>query len=241
MLETLFRWTFDTWYNAFISLLVFFNLLYWSVTLTGILIFRYMERSRGLVMVDNHYKYPDQVRKEIWQSMRSIFVFSLQGIIIQQGLLFGWFNISYDLNGWFFLQIVLLFLWNEIHFFGCHYLLHTRFMMKRVHWVHHHSKEPTVFSTFSFHWIEAFLLGTVIVFPLLVYPFQTAAILSLPIMSLVINLLGHCNYDFFSAHAPEHILKFSYRHSMHHKRGRGNLGFLLPWLDTLFKTTHKSI
>jgi len=241
MLETLFRWTFDTWYNAFIALFLFFNLLYWSVTGLGIALFKYLERNRGLQTVDNHCQYPGQQSKEILQSMRSIFVFSLQGIIIQQGLIWGWFNISYDLNGWFFLQVALLFLWNEVHFFACHYLLHTKFMMKRVHWVHHHSKEPTVFSTFSFHWIEAFLLGTVIIFPLALYPFQAAAILSLPIMSLIINLLGHCNYDFFSAHKPEHILKFSYRHSMHHKRGRGNLGFLLPWLDTFFKTTHKSL
>jgi len=241
MLEALFRWTFDTWYNAFVSLFLFFNFLYWSVTLIGSALFKYMERNRGLRMVDNHYQYPGQVAKEIWQSMRSIFIFSLQGIIIQQGLLLGWFHISYNLNGWFFLQVVLLFFWNELHFFGCHYLLHTKFMMKRVHWVHHHSKEPTVFSTFSFHWIEAFLLGTVIVFPLLLYPFQAVAILSLPVMSLIINLLGHCNYDFFSAHAPEHILKFSYRHSMHHKRGKGNLGFLLPWLDTLFKTSPKTL
>lgn len=196
-----------------------------------------MERSNGLSKVDNRYLYIGQITKEIWQSMRSVFVFSLQGIIIQQGLYYGWFHISYQLSWWLILQVVVLFFWNELHFYFCHRLLHTRPMMKHVHWIHHHSKEPTVFSTFSFHWIEAFLLGTVIVFPLLVYPFQAAAILSLPIMSLVINLLGHCNYDFFSSYRPEHLLKFSYRHSMHHKKGKGNLGFLLPWLDNLFKTT----
>jgi lathosterol oxidase len=61
------------------------------------------------------------------------------------------------------------------------------------------------------------------------------------VKSLIINLLGHCNYDFFSQHAPEHLLKFSYRHSMHHKKGKGNLGFLLPWLDKIFNTAVKNI
>ena len=112
-------------------------------------------------------------------------------------------------------------------------------MMRNIHYVHHLSKEPTVFSTFSFHWVEAFLLGTVVFLPLLLYPFQLLAILSLPILSLLVNLLGHSNYDLFSKYRPEHIFKFSYRHSMHHKRGRGNLGFLLPWLDQFFKTTSK--
>lgn len=236
MLETIFRWAFGTWYNAFIAMLVFFNILYWSVTLIGLSLFRYLEKKNALLKVDNHFQYPGQMSKEIWQSMRSIFIFSLQGIAIQQGLIHNWFQISYDFNWWFLPQVILLFLWNEIHFYWCHFLLHTRFMMKHVHWVHHHSKEPTVFSTFSFHWLEAFLLGTVIVFPLIVYPFQAVAILSLPIMSLLINLLGHCNYDLFSKNNPAHVLKFSYRHSMHHKKGKGNLGFLLPWLDNLFKT-----
>lgn len=237
MLEPLFSWIFETWYHAFIAMLLFFNVLYWTVTLIGLLAFRFMERKMGLARVNNHYLYQGQVKKEIWQSMRSILVFSLQGIVIQQGLSHNWFQISYELNWWLLPQVVILFLWNEIHFYCCHFLLHTRFMMKKVHWVHHHSKEPTVFSTFSFHWLEAFLLGTVIVFPLLLYPFQAVAILSLPVISLLINLLGHCNYDFFSDHEPRHILKFSYRHSMHHKKGKGNLGFLLPWLDNLFKTS----
>jgi lathosterol oxidase len=239
MLETIFRWAFDSWYHAFFAFLVFFNLLYWSMTLIGLFVFRYFENKNVLVKVGNKAVYQGQTSKEIWQSMRSILIFSLQGILIQQGLAQGWFQISYVFNWWFVPQVLLLFLWNEIHFYICHYLLHTRWMMRRVHWVHHHSKEPTVFSTFSFHWIEAFLLGTVILFPLLVYPFQAAAVLSLPVMSLFINLLGHCNYDLFAAHNPNHVLKFSYRHSMHHKKGKGNLGFLLPWLDTLCRTSLK--
>ena len=239
MLEITMRWTFETWYHAFIAMFIFFNILYWGITFIGLYVFRYLEKYHGLQQVDNHFVKPGQQRREIWQSMRSIFVFSLQGIAIQQGLAHGWFQISYEFNWWFAPQVALLFLWNEVHFYVVHSLLHTRFMIKRVHWVHHHSKEPTVYSTFSFHWIEAFLLGTVILFPLLMYPFQAAAVLSLPVLSLIINLLGHCNYDFFSKNKPGHVLKFSYRHSMHHKEGKGNLGFLLPWLDILFKTDSK--
>jgi len=236
MLETILRWAFETWYNAFITLLIFFNILYWCAALFGLWLFHYLEKKHGLQKIANHFLRDGQQSKEIWQSMRAIFIFSLQGIVIQQGLVHHWFQLSYDFNWWFLLQVLLLFIWNEIHFYGIHFLLHTRVMMKHVHWVHHVSKEPTVYATFSFHWLEAFLLSTVIFFPLALYPFQAAAIISLPVMSIVINLVGHCNYDFFSKNDPAHLLKFSHRHSMHHKEGKGNLGFLLPWLDQLFKT-----
>jgi lathosterol oxidase len=239
MIEAISEMVFASWYNAFIAMLIFFSFLYWGFTLAALTIFNYFESKAKIVKVDNHYLYPGQVRKEVAQSMRSILIFSLQGIIIQQGIVNGWFHIHPSLNWWVLPQILTLFLWNEVHFYFCHMLLHTRFMMKHVHRVHHHSKEPTLFSTFSFHWVEAFLLGTVIFFPLLVYPFQLLALLSLPVMSLLINLLGHSNYDLFGKHHPKHVLRFAYRHSMHHKQGKSNLGFLLPWLDHLFKTTAK--
>ncbi|MEO5910229.1 MAG: sterol desaturase family protein [Pelobium sp.] len=238
-MEAISALVFENWYHAFIAMFLFFNLIYWGFSLSAMLAFRYFERKKQLAQVDNHFLYSGQQKIEIFQSMRSIFIFSLQGIVIQQGIANDWLHISTTLSWWLLPQIIILFIWNEVHFYLGHWLLHTKFMMRNVHHVHHHSKEPTVFSTFSFHWVEAFLLGTVIFFPLLIYPFQLWAILSLPIMSLLINLMGHSNYDLFPNHNPEHLLKFSYRHSMHHKRGRGNLGFLLPWLDQLFKTTAK--
>ena len=239
MMKTISEVVFANWYHAFIAMFLFFNFIYWGFSFLAKVIFNYFETKNKVAKVDNHFLYPGQQKKEILQSIRSIFIFSLQAIVLQQGIARGWFHIQTDMNWWVVLQISVLFLWNEIHFYLCHSLLHTKFMMRNFHHVHHHSKEPTVFSTFSFHWVEAFLLGTVVFFPLILYPFQLLAILSLPIMSLLINLLGHCNYDLFSQYHPSHILKFSYRHSMHHKRGKGNLGFLLPWLDQFFKTTAK--
>lgn len=239
MLEYIISWIFETWYNSIIGLFIFFNILYWSAAFIGSGLFSYMRKHAKLQAVTNHHLYPGQIRREIRQSMVSILIFSIQGILIQQGLINHWLYISYELNWWVIPQIIVLFLWNEIHFYLCHALLHTPFIMRRIHWVHHHSKEPTVFSTYSFHWAEAFLLGTVIFFPMLIYPFQAVAVLSLPVMSILINTLGHCNYDFFAGMRPSHLLKFSYRHSMHHKYGKGNLGFLLPWFDYLFNTSSK--
>ena len=135
--------------------------------------------------------------KEIRNSLISITVFSLQGIFIQQGIQQGWLKISYVTNWYCVPQMLVLFLWNEIHFYFVHRLLHIAALARRVHWMHHHSKEPTVFSTFSFHWIEAFLLGTVIVVPLAIYPFQLPALVFLPVMSIILNTLGHCNHELF--------------------------------------------
>ena len=219
------------------ALFIFFNMLYWFFSLGGRWLLHWLYKKQLVSAVDNHALYPGQVRKEIQNSILSIVVFSLQGIVIQLGLKQGWLFISYEISWYCIPQIIALFFWNEIHFYLVHRLLHSPWLIRRVHFVHHISKEPTVFSTFSFHWMEAFLLGTVIIFPLLVYPFQMIAILSLPVMSILLNTLGHCNYDLFPKLAPNDFLKFSNRHSMHHKRGKGNYGFMLPWFDSLFNTS----
>ena len=218
-------------------LFIFFNILYWVSALGGKWILQWLYKKQLVSPVDNHALYPGQVKKEIQHSLLSIFVFSLQGIIIQWGLQQGWLHVSYETTWYCLPQMFLLFFWNEIHFYLVHRVLHMPWLIRRVHFVHHTSKEPTVFSTFSFHWVEAFLLGTVIIFPLLIYPFQAVAILFLPVMSILLNTLGHCNYDLFPRLATNVFLKFSNRHSMHHKKGKGNYGFMLPWFDSMFNTS----
>lgn len=55
-------------------------------------------------------------------------------------------------------------------------------------------------------------------------------------MSLVINLLGHCNHEIPSDKPNSSFSKYTFRHSMHHKWGHGNFGFMLSIFDKIFKT-----
>ncbi|SFW12827.1 Fatty acid hydroxylase superfamily protein [Sinomicrobium oceani] len=240
MPEKIIIWSFETWYHTVISMFLFFNLLYWGSALGGQLLLKFFHRKSVISTIDNDNIRPGQVKREISKSMMSIAVFSLQGIIFQQGIQHGWLHISYSFNWICLIEIPVLFFWNEIHFYLCHVLMHRKWFMRHVHTEHHRSKEPTVFSTYSFHWFEAFLLGTVIIPPLLFYPFHVLSVLSLPVMSILINMLGHSNYEFHGSRNPGHLLKFSYRHSMHHKTAKGNFGFMLPWFDQLFNTTYKT-
>ena len=82
--------------------------------------------------------------------------------------------------------MAVLLVWNDIHFYANHRLLHTRWL-RRFHAQHHRSLVTTPFSTYSFHPLEAALLGNVILLPMLLHDFSFAALLSLPVMSLLLN------------------------------------------------------
>lgn len=173
---------------------------------------------------------------EIKNSLVSIFVFSIQAIPFYFLYKANIFQFSFENPINLLWEIPVLFLWNEIHFYICHYFLHKPFLLKNIHKVHHLSKSPTLFSIYSFHWIESFMLGTVIFFPMFFHNFHIFSVISLPIMSIVLNLIGHCNHEYKSNWKNDHLLKFTFRHTLHHKWSQGNYGFMLPFLDKIFQT-----
>jgi sterol desaturase/sphingolipid hydroxylase (fatty acid hydroxylase superfamily) len=83
---------------------------------------------------------------------------------------------------------------------------------------------PTPWSTYSFHPLEATLLGSVMICLLLFWKVSIFAAILYPLVSLSMNVLGHSNFALFEGAA-------SVRHSLHHQRVHGNYGFLAPWLD----------
>lgn len=235
LLENTFNFVLSEWYYTSAFFFVFFSILYFVGTFITEIIVDYKTKNKTLRQIV-FAKKPGQRSKEIRNSLVSILVFSLQAILFQILFSQGIFKVRFD-NPWNCLwEIPLLFFWNELHFYMVHWLLHRRWFFLNVHKVHHWSKEPTAYSIFSFHWIEAFLLGTVIFFPLFIHDFQVYSILSLPIMSLVINLLGHCNHEIPSDKPNSSFSKYTFRHSMHHKWGHGNFGFMLSIFDKIFKT-----
>ncbi len=125
------------------------------------------------------------------------------------------------------LEVIVLFFWNEIHFYLIHRLLHQKTLFRWIHREHHLSQITTPYSSFSMHWIEALLLGTVMPIAMFFHSFGVWSLLSLPIMSLVLNAFGHSNLV---------LGDFTKRHALHHQHVNGNFGFFLPWFDQWFDT-----
>lgn len=172
-----------------------------------------------------------QIRDELLLSALSILIFCIGTILPWAFLRLGWAQLAQDPGPLrIAVEIAVLLVWNDIHFYANHRLLHTRWL-RRFHAQHHRSLVTTPFSTYSFHPLEAVLLGNVILLPMLLHDFSFAALLSLPVMSLLLNNLGHSNYDFAPSAGHDHWLSASRRHHLHHTRYHGNYGFLFNFMD----------
>jgi sterol desaturase/sphingolipid hydroxylase (fatty acid hydroxylase superfamily) len=69
-----------------------------------------------------------------------------------------------------------------------------------------------------------------------IYTFSLGALVSLPVLSILFNTIGHANYNVF-ANTGRPIYSAGVEHGMHHRRVAGNYGFYLPMLDRWFGTS----
>lgn len=180
----------------------------------------------------------NQVKTEIKHSFVSLIIFGLSGITVIYLVRTGQIKLLDNSFINILFGVILLNVFNELHFFVVHRMMHIPFMLKHVHKVHHKSVVPTVYSVYSFHWIEALLLSTV---PLCICPFIPFAPLAIgiyPLTSILLNYSGHCNYRFGNGKGMQSLI-FGTKHNEHHSKGRQNFGFASGLMDRLYSLIKK--
>ena len=215
-----------------------FTAIYLSYAWLSLLVTRRVLPSLGIgALIEKRPLAAGQIRSEVVASISSIAIFSAYGVLTIFAERSAIISIDWQPSlSVVFVNLLILTLWNELHFYTCHRSLHTRWLYQKVHCVHHRSIVPTPFSTFSFHWFEASLLSSVMILLLLVWPLDIVIIIVFPGISLIGNSIGHMNYAVFPHKAHAELLAACQRHTAHHTRWSGNYGFYLPWLDRWFST-----
>jgi sterol desaturase/sphingolipid hydroxylase (fatty acid hydroxylase superfamily) len=129
---------------------------------------------------------------------------------------------------------------NDLWFYAVHRVLHTRWLFKRIHSVHHRSVDVNPLTSYSFHVIEALLItGWVIPVALLV-PLPIPVLIAAQVLGLTNNVMSHLGYELLPrwwVRAP--LLRWTNTatfHSLHHERYRGNYGLFTRVWDKLFGT-----
>ena len=186
-----------------------------------------------------HKIVPEVVAKkqllfEIKHSLLSIVIFAFSGWPIIYLVRNGFISLEKTTIISVLVGVILLNIWNEIHFFIIHRIMHTPWCMKNIHIIHHRSRIPTVFSVYSFHPVEALLLSTVPLLLALLIPLSPVAIAIYPFSRIVLNLVGHCNYRLWKAEGPSWF-RLATSHNEHHVEGKKNYGFASSLLDKLLK------
>ncbi len=186
-----------------------------------------------------------QIKREIRDSLISIFIFSLFFIIISEATKAGYTKLykNVHLMGWWYLwlSIPIMIFWHDTWFYWSHRLMHHPAIFKIVHKQHHLSHNPTPWTAFAFHPIEAFAeAGFVLI--VFIVPIHPLCLLLVITWQMVFNVYGHMGYELMSEKVHRSFIgkwfNTSTHHNMHHRLTKGNYGLYFNFWDTIMKTNH---
>ena len=176
-----------------------------------------------------------QVRREISWALVSSVVFTGVAACCLYAYQQGWTRIYDDLQflplWYFFASGILFILAYETYYYWLHRLMHHPRIFRIVHKVHHESLHPTVFTSFSFHPLEAllqFLFFPAFIMLIPIHYIMLGGVLMIFTLSALIN---HSGTEIFrSKFLLTHFIGATH-HDLHHKEFRSNFGLYLTWWD----------
>lgn len=220
------------YYQVFFITYLYFLLLYFGVGSIFSKLCEYGFSKGWLNKIIDKKTSPSQRSFEIKNSLYSIIIFGFSAVPVVYLIRNNYVSIAEDNVLNLVLGLLILNVWNELHFYVVHRFMHTKWLMKKVHKIHHQSVVPTLHSVYSFHWFEAALLSTVPLTIIWFYEFSLSAIFLYPLSSILLNFAGHCNFRFGTGKAYK-WLRLGTRHNEHHHKFSKKYGFVSTICDDL--------
>jgi Delta7-sterol 5-desaturase len=182
-------------------------------------------------------------RRDIFFSLVTILIFATVATVVF--VLLPSYTLYYqevEKYGWdyFYLSFPLMFLIHDAYFYWAHRLMHHPKLFRTIHKVHHQSTNPSPWTAYAFHPLEAVIEAGIILVLGFVLPIHRAAFGLFMLFQFSYNVYGHLGFELF----PKNFhrtwigkwINTSTAHNQHHQYFHGNYGlYTLIW-DRLFGT-----
>ena len=145
--------------------------------------------------------------------------------------------------GYYAALLFIVFVLHDAYFYWAHRAMHHPWLYGRVHKVHHESTDPTPYTAYHFHPLEAVAeagvnIPMIALFCLL--PWHASIPIVWAIGQLVFNIIGHLGYEIYPSwwnRVPGLRFKTAgMHHYMHHQLVGGNYGLYFRWWDKMCGT-----
>jgi Delta7-sterol 5-desaturase len=235
----------DHWWLA-VMLIIIFSTARYLVLAGGAYLFCYKFKNRQLrkYKIQKQDPQKEQLRHELLYSISTIIIFSLLGscviLLFKKNLTLVYFQVKDHGWAYLFLSFLIIIILHDSYFYWVHRLLHTKWFMKNVHYVHHRSINPSPWAAYSFHPVEAFLQGGFVVPLVTIIPIHYTVLLTFTIIVLFMNVMGHLGFEFYSKYFfrswAGYIFTCSTHHNLHHSKTKRNYGYYFTFWDKVMKT-----
>ena len=136
---------------------------------------------------------------------------------------------------WLVLSLPVMVVLHDFYFYWTHRLMHTRWLFRHVHGVHHRSRNPSPWAALAFHPVEALINGMVVPFALLLIPVNQYVVIAFAVHQIVRSTHGHASVESLPRGFARHWLGGRFttttHHHLHHETARGNYALWFTWWD----------
>lgn len=144
---------------------------------------------------------------------------------------------------YYFLTFPAMLLIHDAYFYTTHRLMHHPKLFRHVHRVHHYSTNPSPWTAYAFHPLEAIIEAGIIPVLAFTLPVTPPALGLFLLFQFFFNVYGHLGFELFPANFHKtwmgRWVSTGVAHNQHHQHFHGNYGlYTLIW-DRLFGTLRK--
>lgn len=184
--------------------------------------------------------------RDIFYSLISVTIFATMGLLVFYFLkpytnTYG--NISDYGWGYYIFTWIWMFFLHDTYFYWMHRMMHNPTLFKYIHLVHHKSTNPSPWTAYAFHPLEAVL--EVMILPLIAFtlPVHQSAIGSFFLFQIIYNVYGHLGFEIYPKNFHKtwigRWINTSVAHNLHHKKFDGNYGLYFLFWDRMMGTMRK--
>ena len=147
-------------------------------------------------------------------------------------------QISFSINPfWFLALFLLIILFESVHFYFVHRLLHFKSLYKFFHHIHHRNNNPGPWSGISMHPFEHLIFFSSVLIHFII-PSHPIHILFHFMILTIGAVIGHCGFDGFLINKKNKIALGHFHHQLHHRYFECNYGTIEAPFDVWFKSFH---
>ena len=187
---------------------------------------------------------PGQVGRELYYSILSALIFGVTGLGVFWLKRSGMTQIYSDIASLGYLYIpfsvVLVLVMHDAYFYWTHRLLHSKYLYRHVHRIHHLSTAPSPWAAYAFHPVEAVIQSLIVPIIVLILPIHPVSIAVFLLIQIIRNVLGHSGFEIFPASFSRSALLRLFQsntdHDLHHRFTHGNYGLYFTWWDRMLGT-----
>ena len=186
-----------------------------------------------------------QIRKEIAWSIASAIIYGAPAGILAWGWqTHGWTRIYLDVSEyplwWLPASVAIYLLLHDTWFYWTHRWMHRPAIYKRMHAVHHASRNPTAWTAMSFHPWESVTGAVLIPALVLLIPIHYAALLVVLTVMTVMGVTNHMGWELFPRWMVQGPLGkwliTASHHQRHHEKYLCNFGLYFRFWDRICGT-----